>query len=43
MGISIVSMKYTDFENQDFDEIFKKLNELKKQAKKVKGSVLLKN
>ena len=43
MGISIVSMDYTDFENKNFDEVFKKLNELKKQAKKVKGSVLLKN
>ncbi len=42
MGISVVSMKYSQFNNIDFDDAYTKLNELKKQAKKVKGSVFLK-
>ena len=43
MSISIVSMKYTDFKNKSFDQVFRELNEIKKKAKLIDGSVMLKS
>lgn len=43
MGISVVSMNYVDFKNRSFDQVFRKLNEIKKQAKLIDGSVMLKS
>lgn len=43
MTISIVSMNYTDFKNQTFDQVFRSLNEIKKKSKLIEGSVMLKS
>ena len=43
MTISIVSMNYTDFKNQTFDQVFRSLNEIKKKSKLIEGSVVLKS
>lgn len=43
MTISIVSMNYTDFKNQSFDQVFRSLNEIKKKTKLIEGSVMLKS
>lgn len=43
MGISVVIMNYTDFRNRSFDEVFRLMNEIKKEAKKINGSVILKS
>lgn len=41
MGISVVVMNYMEFKGKNFDEVFRKMNEIKKIAKKTGGSVLL--
>ena len=41
MGISVVIMNYMEFKGKIFDEVFRKMNEVKKIAKTVEGSVLL--
>ena len=41
MGISVVIMNYMEFKGKIFDEVFRKMNEVKKIAKQVDGSVLL--
>lgn len=41
MGISVVILNYVDFKNNSFDDAYKKLMNLKKEAKLVDGSVLL--
>lgn len=41
MGISVVIMNYLEFKGKLFDEVFRKMNEVKKIAKQVDGSVLL--
>lgn len=41
MSISVVVMNYMEFKGKDFDEVFRKMNEIKKIAKQVDGSVLL--
>ncbi|AMD17311.1 hypothetical protein TL18_04300 [Methanobrevibacter sp. YE315] len=41
MGISVVIMNYMEFKGKMFDEVFRKMNEVKKIAKQVDGSVLL--
>lgn len=43
MTISVVSMNYTDFKNQSFDQVFRSLNEIKKKTKLIEGSVMLKS
>ena len=43
MTISVVSMNYTDFKNQTFDQVFRSLNEIKKKTKLIEGSVVLKS
>lgn len=41
MGISIVVMDYTEFIDTTYDEVYKKMMKIKRQAKRVKGSVVL--
>lgn len=41
MGISIVSVDYTDFNQMSFDEVYRKIMNIKKEAKMVEGSFLL--
>ena len=43
MGISVVIMNYLEFKGKIFDEVFRKMNEVKKIAKTVDGSVLVDN
>lgn len=41
MSISIVSVDYNDFNQMSFDEVYRKIMNIKKEAKMVEGSVLL--
>ena len=41
MGISVVIMNYMEFKGKNFDEVFRKMNEVKKIAKLTDGSILL--
>ncbi len=41
MGISIIVVDYRDFIENSWDELYKKMMRLKKEAKKVKGSVFI--
>lgn len=41
MGISVIAINYMDFKTNTFDEVYKKIMKIKKEAKMIDGSVFL--